>query len=73
MSNKVITDHGHWTNEFFRSTKDILREDDLKIVLTELGTVEDVLCACAEICGIVHAITNEVIIGLSLKEYNNGS
>lgn len=73
MSNKVITNKGNWTDEFFRSTKYILREDELKIVLTKLGTIEDVLCACAEICGIVHTITNEVIVGLSLKEYNNGS
>lgn len=70
MSNKVITDHGHWTDEFFKSTRGILGEDALRRVFLELGTIENILCACAELCGVVHEIANEAIVRQVLKGYH---
>lgn len=70
MANKVLTDRGSWTEEFYEMSKNVLRYETLKEILLSLGTIEDVSCACAELCGVIHQVTNEVILGLVLKQGN---
>lgn len=71
MPNRVLTDTGSWTEEFSKMAEDVLEYESLKRIFLSLETIENVACACAELCGVVHQVTNEVIIGMALKKASN--